>query len=394
MLSVRRVEGAAGVTFGAGNDSRQDGGIRTHPIPDRRARGGALRIGRPFLRIAGVLACAVALAAAALPGPAGANAAQHGGLGQQLALALPIAGVDVPLAVRAEAATQPWFASRKDKRVKVQGSVGSEEDRKTILGMFKASMPDVEIDDRMKVAEGVADHQTWLAAVSFAIVQLGHLRRGYALLEGVTVSLEGEARSAESYAAVQSALAALPRGVAVKQASVSPPVVKPFTWTAQFENGTLTLTGAVLDEGQRAEMLARIAELFPNVEIVDRMEMAAGAPGAWGVAVMAALAQLSRLDEGKVTIAETVVSIEGMTQSQPLAADIVAALRSSLPQEYETKESLRTRASAPPASPPKAVTPESPEKATAEPSMDRGGPGRLQSWLVRSGAIVKDVLDL
>lgn len=236
-----------------------------------------------------------------------------------------------------------WFATKRDKRLKLGGGVPSEEDRKTILGMVKANMPDAEIDDRMKVTTVGGNKQAWLGGVGFALVQLGQLNRGMVRLDTGGLSLEGVARSAESYKALRAAVTTPPNGITLKQAGIQPPKIKPYSWTASFENGALTLTGLVLGEDPRSDLVHKISQLFPNMAVTDRMQVASGAPDEWQTAVLAALAQLSRLEQGKVTITETEMQIDGVARDAALATEIPKTLKLGLPKAFELKDNIRAK---------------------------------------------------
>ena len=47
--------------------------------------------------------------------------------------------------------TYSWMAVREKSNLKLRGSVPSEEDRRTILGMVKANFPDLEVEDKLRV---------------------------------------------------------------------------------------------------------------------------------------------------------------------------------------------------------------------------------------------------
>ena len=69
-----------------------------------------------------------------------------------------------------------------------------------MLGMVKAHFPDLEVEDRLKVAIGAPPKEQWLGAVSFGLKQLAYLKRGSARLLNVGLKVEGEAHSAADYA--------------------------------------------------------------------------------------------------------------------------------------------------------------------------------------------------
>ena len=109
-----------------------------------------------------------------------------------------------------------WSATRIESVIRLRGSVPSEEDRRTVLGMVKAHFPDLEVEDRLKIVAGAPPKEQWLGAVSFGLKQLAHLKRGSARLLNVGLKVDGEARSAADYAEVKKALSGpLPTGLAI-----------------------------------------------------------------------------------------------------------------------------------------------------------------------------------
>ena len=101
-----------------------------------------------------------------------------------------------------------WSATHIGSTLKLRGFGPSDEDRGTVLGMVKAHFPDLEVEDRLKVAEGAPPTEQWLGAVSFGLKQLSHLKQGSARLLNTGLKVEGEARSPDDFAEVKKAAAA------------------------------------------------------------------------------------------------------------------------------------------------------------------------------------------
>lgn len=241
------------------------------------------------------------------------------------------------------AAKEPysWWASRRDGSIKIKGNMPSEEDKRTVLGMVKAIVPDLEIEDRMKVVEGAPRREIWLGAISFALKQLANLKSGTARLDDSAFSLQGEALTVVAYGAVKEALQGeLPAGVSLSGNRVIPPVVKPFVWSANYEKGTLTLSGHVPGQEWRDAMLKQSARDFPQAIVVDQMELGAGPPKDMQNAIATALAQLARLQSGKIVITDTALTIEGVAADEATAQDIAKSVRNGLPAIYESKEAI------------------------------------------------------
>jgi hypothetical protein len=47
-----------------------------------------------------------------------------------------------------------WSASRSGSTLRLRGLVPSEDDRRTVLGMVKAHFADLEVEDRLRIAQG------------------------------------------------------------------------------------------------------------------------------------------------------------------------------------------------------------------------------------------------
>ncbi|MGI9382293.1 MAG: OmpA family protein [Methyloligellaceae bacterium] len=242
-----------------------------------------------------------------------------------------------------------WWVSRKGDRIKIKGHVPSKNDRRTILGIIKANLPDLELEDRMKRAAGAPPQQVWLGAISFALKQIGELKHGIARLEDTAFSLSGEARSAAAHKAVVSALKSeLPGGVTLKSNSVTPPAVSPFAWSANLDKVSLTLRGAVPSEAARFKITEHAKAQFARTALVDEMQLAAGAPEGWSTAVTLALTQLSRLERGKVALSDVVLTIEGVAKDEGTATDVAKAVRGNLPAIYKSNESIEFQKPEPP----------------------------------------------
>jgi hypothetical protein len=157
------------------------------------------------------------------------------------------------------AAAYMWSATRIESGIRLRGSVPTSEDRRTVLGMVKAHFPDLDVEDRLKIADGAPPHDQWLGAVSFGLKQLSQLKRGSVRLLNVTLKLDGEARSAADYIEVKKALAgALPTGLIVANPSIRPPIADPFIFVADLGTNALSLSGSVPASGTGRPARARL----------------------------------------------------------------------------------------------------------------------------------------
>lgn len=244
-----------------------------------------------------------------------------------------------------EKSTQPlayvWSATRIGSVIRLRGSVPSEEDRRTVLGMVKAHFPDLAVEDRLKVAIGAPPKEQWLGAVSFGLNQLAYLKRGSARLLNVGLKVEGEARSAADYADAKKQLAGpLPTGLAILDDGIKPPMAEPFVFVAELSANTLSLSGSVPSEDARKQVRELSRQLFERPGLDDRLELASGAPKNWEEAVAAALRALCRLDSGKVSLSGLALTIEGVAPDKGTAVAVSYQLRRDLPRLFSTSESI------------------------------------------------------
>ena len=291
-----------------------------------------------LLAAVAVLALAGAFdAGAVLTAAPGSRAAQA-----WLDLSAPDTG-PVPVAAKSEPGARGfiWSATRIESSIRLRGSVPSDEDRRTVLGMVKAHFPDLEVEDRLKVTKGAPPQDQWLGAVSFGLQQLSHLKRGSARLLNVALRVDGEARSAVDYVEVKKALAGpLPTGLTIANENIKPPVADPFIFVADLGANALSLSGSIPSEDARKQVRELSRQLFRRPGLDDRLELASGAPKDWDEAVVAALRALSQLDSGKIALAGLAVTIEGVAPDKGTAVAVSYQLRRDLPALFSTSESI------------------------------------------------------
>ena len=240
-----------------------------------------------------------------------------------------------------------WSATRDESRIKLRGLVPSEDDRRTVLGMVKAHFPDLEVEDRLKVAAGAPAKEQWLGAMSFGLKQLSHMKRGAARLLNVGLKLDGEARSANDYAEIKKALSGpLPTGLSILAEDVRPPLADPFVFVANLTTNALKLTGSVPSDSARKDVRELARQLFTRPGLDDKLQLASGAPKGWDNAVSAALRALSQLESGKVSLSGLAVTIEGMAPDERTALYISSQLKRDLPALFSSSESIRWKTAA------------------------------------------------
>jgi len=235
-----------------------------------------------------------------------------------------------------------WSARRKDSTLMLRGFVPSEEDRRIVLGMVKAHFAELEVEDRLKVADGGPPREQWLGAVSFGLKQLSLLKQGSARLLNDGLKVEGEARSGEAYTELSKALVgSMPAGLVLLNENIRPPVADPFVFVAALTPDALTLTGSVPDEDTRKLIKEWSRRYFERPALDDQLQLASGAPKKWSDAIEVSLRALSRLDNGKVSLSGLAITIEGVARDKGTAIAVSYQLRRDLPDKFSSSESIR-----------------------------------------------------
>ena len=213
--------------------------------------------------------------------------------------------------------------------ITLRGQVPSESDLKILQGVAAATSPGASVIDKSRVNANVPDRDTWLAAMTFALRQLGKLQSGSAVLHNTAIIIEGVTKADDDFSAVQKKLREeAPKGLNL-QVALKPHDVHPFVWIAQLQQGTLNLTGYVPDQ-QDQVLCAYARELFQNVKVNNGMEVAKGEPQDWLAATKLSLEMLSLLFSGNVAIIDNVIKLDGI-YSSPAMVELFSAYSKRLP---------------------------------------------------------------
>lgn len=241
----------------------------------------------------------------------------------------------------AEVDTFAWAAALDGKKIALTGFVPSEQARRTVVQTVKTSFPKASVDDQTKVARGAPKTDLWLSGVGFAVKQLAALKKGSVGLEGTALSIEGEAADQGSYKALRAALPGqLPKGWQLGRDKVSAPAADPFTWSAKLAANQLVLSGFAPGEAEREQIFGAAKTLFPRVAVVDRLEVASGAPEGWAEAAGVALDQLYQLREGDAEMRDKELALSGVAEDEPSANAVRAGLKSKAPRGYKTSAQI------------------------------------------------------
>jgi OOP family OmpA-OmpF porin len=227
-----------------------------------------------------------------------------------------------------------WRGEIGDGKVVLTGFVPSADRRAELSTLARSLFVGATIDDRVRVAAG-EPRMDWIGAIKFAMGELAKLGRGTVVLGNKTYSIEGEAATPDSYAAIVAANAGtLPASLTLEKASVVPPAVSSYRFAAERRAGGLVVSGNVANEEARQAIMAAVDHDFGKIDITDNLVFASGAPTGFVDAATVAARALSRLAGGRVTIIDKTVTINGVAFYPSAVDDISESLRAGLPDGF------------------------------------------------------------
>jgi outer membrane protein OmpA-like peptidoglycan-associated protein len=239
-----------------------------------------------------------------------------------------------------------WTAWRRDNRIRLNGLVPNEQARRQVIGIVKASLPNLEVDDRLRLARGAPSTDIWLGGVGFGLKQLAQLKNGGRIdLDVASLSVAGEANDVRAYRSVKAALrGAMPPGITLKQDDVTAPVVKPHVWSARRTGDQLTLAGFVPNEKILEVIIAAARDGGVKLKVVDETQPGEGETESWTDAAVAAVRALAELEEGSAELRDAALTFTGLAESETGAAAARKELQQGVKGAFKVSEQVRVRA--------------------------------------------------
>lgn len=228
--------------------------------------------------------------------------------------------------------------SKQESTIILAGDVPSESDVKILQGVAAATSPGAAVTDKSRLNPNITDRDSWLAAMTFALRQLGRLDRGSAVLRNTSITIEGVTRAGDDFAVVNKTLRdEAPKGL-ILDVSLKPHDAHPFVWLAQLQPGVLILSGHV-PNAQDAALCSHAQSLFQNLQVRNSMEFARGEPQDWLAATKLALEMLSLLYAGNAVVSDNVIKLDGI-YSSPGMVEVMKSYSQRLPRGYRLETSI------------------------------------------------------
>jgi len=255
-----------------------------------------------------------------------------------------------------------WSAERdRSGTLRLSGFVPGEPSRKAILQAVRATMPNVRVVDEMTVARGGPARDVFVSGAGFGLKQLAALNEGRVDLADTKFSIAGTAPDQPSLKAVRSRLKALPAGITLAREAVTGPKIETYVWGAVATAGQIALSGYVPSKDVRDQLFQKAKTLFPDRAIVDRIEIADGAPEGFASAAEAGLDQLYQLRAGELSLSNTAAMLEGEAEDKATADTVTRAFVASVKAPFRAQAKIVAPEPPPPAAAPEPAAPATPE---------------------------------
>ena len=256
--------------------------------------------------------------------------------------------------------TFTWIAERANGAVRLSGFVPSEPSRRAILQAARATLPNVRVIDEMAVARGGPARDVFVNGAGFGLKQLAALQEGRVELADTTFSISGIAPDQASLKAVRSRLKSMPGGITLAREAVTGPRIEDYVWGAVATSSQIALSGYVPSKDVRDQIFQKAKTLFPDRAIVDRVEVAEGAPEGFAATAIGGLEQLYQLRAGELSLSNVAVMLEGEADDQATADTVTRNFVSAIGAPFKAQAKITA-----PEPPPPAAAPEPPPASPA-----------------------------
>ncbi len=224
-----------------------------------------------------------------------------------------------------------FVVERKGDTVAVIGFAPSRVLRRDILKIAETALPGFNVRDETQLARGAPEN--FLALVRFGIDRLEQLQNGKVSWSDTKLSVSGTAVDHGAYDAITTALAeSLPDGVELAENSVVPPVVTPFSWSAEYDGNQLKLSGFVPSAASRNVLVNQATKIVRSGNIVDNQLLASGSADEFQEDALFALSQLARFSNGTVSLYDRNLTATGVAEDTSAYLAVLEALSDDVPK--------------------------------------------------------------
>jgi len=225
-----------------------------------------------------------------------------------------------------------WSAKAQGNQLLIAGHVPSDRQREEVVGLAKRLYPRLTVVDRMQLASG--EPREWTRATSTALNEMVALEAPAAELKDSELKIAGVAPDQGYLGGIRQALRRdLPGSVKlVDQLKFREPVIKPvspFTTGVEVQAQSVIVSGYAPSEAARKTLLEAVAARLPGKRVVDRLQIADGAPQGWVGCAQAGLQGLGKVGGGRMQMTDRALVLTGATESAAISTAVPSEVRSA-----------------------------------------------------------------
>ncbi|MEM6665528.1 MAG: OmpA family protein [Pseudomonadota bacterium] len=257
---------------------------------------------------------------------------------------------DADLSIEAdEVVPYVWSAERTSGNIVLSGYVPSEEARAIVMDQARQAAGDLPVIDRMALGSGLSDDIDFDVVTQFALQRLTGMATGMAQLTGDALTVSATAADTAAYGVAVNLDDTAPPGISVAEADIALPRVDPYTLAISRTPTEIVLDGYVPDDETRAGLVEAANSRSIGETVVDRLQLASGAPRNLSGAVNSAIQIVSRLDGGVARLEGASLSVTGEALHAAAKAQIDQTVSAGLPAGFVGSGDISVKPAPPPA---------------------------------------------
>ncbi|WP_420410055.1 OmpA family protein [Hoeflea sp.] len=185
--------------------------------------------------------------------------------------------------------------------------------RARLITMLSETLPGIALLDQLKLARGAPDELT--ALVAFGSSVFSRFSTGLMELNGNALHISGQALNPSDHEIALDLLSGSPPGDGeIASLAITPaPANGDYTFSAEVDDGQLTLSGFIPDPSSRDMLVAAAAAARSDLGVVDELRFASGVPEGieWPAATRDAISLVTSFQQGRVSIRNDRIDVSG-----------------------------------------------------------------------------------
>ena len=119
-------------------------------------------------------------------------------------------------------------------------------------------------------------------------------------------------------------------------------VQKPYSINVRkFKSGKIVLSGYVANVKSHNELLLEAKNIYGEMNVIDKLKEANGAPNNWNESILLGLNNLADLEYGQINMKDEIFRFEGYTNSMEQSIKLFKSFKENLPKNYQDEYNIK-----------------------------------------------------